>query len=129
MFWPLKSGTDRLDEGNDFIKIRGGKREQPNFLDTRMCDSRFDCIEDFLDRSFTNGPGDHPRLAEPAATRAAAHDLDRDAVVRDLDIGDDESGQGFGQFRQDAFQDRHRDGFCPLCDMGDGPIGEIFDLV
>jgi hypothetical protein len=43
-----------------------------------------DHLADAGDRTLAHRPGDHPRLAEPAAARAATEDLDRHPLVHGL---------------------------------------------
>ncbi len=72
---------------------------------------------DFIHRALAHRAGDHPGMAETAAARAAAHDLDRHAVVHGIDIGNDETGGGWRQLGDDALD--HRQGrFVDLASRG-----------
>ena len=67
-----------------------------------------DGLQDLRHAALAHRPRDHAGLAEAAAARAAAHDLDRDAVVHRVDVGHDEPGERRGQRGHDALEHRGR---------------------
>ena len=63
---------------------------------------------DFVDRSLANRTGDHTRVTKTAAARAAAHDLDRRAIMHRIDVGHNELGEGLGQGDDNSLQNALR---------------------
>ena len=72
--------------------IGGRKRKQTDIFISSCSQSVFDDLQDFLNCSFAYRTVDHTSMAESAAAGAAAHDLDREAVMDRLHIGDNQAG-------------------------------------
>src|SRR5438105_11233585 len=82
-----------LDQLLEVRVVAGAEAEEADLVVTRVAVAFEGRLHDRLDGAHAQGPFDDGRLAEAALPRAAAHDLDGDAVVRGLDVGDDRSGR------------------------------------
>ena len=113
----------------DIGVVAATEAEEADFLETAVGDHLVDCLQDLLQGPLTHGAEDHAGLAEAAAARAAAHDLDGGAVVDDVDEGHDEFGN---RRRHDGHHPLHYGGGgvgVGRADLGDGTVGGVAGLV
>ena len=68
----------------DLAVVGAGQREQADLLEAGGADAVLDHRADRGDRALADRAGDHAGLAEPAAARAAAEDLDAEPLVHRL---------------------------------------------
>ena len=69
------------------MRIIGGRqREQAEFIHAGAAPALLGDLENLIDASHAHGALGVSRVAKPAALRAAAHDLDADAVVYDAHV-------------------------------------------
>ena len=73
-----------LGEVGDLGVVGRAQREQPDLLEAGRRQAPLDHLADAGDRPLAHGTGDHAGLAEAAAARAAAEDLDRHPLVHRL---------------------------------------------
>ena len=68
----------------DLGVVGAGERQQPDLLEAGLADAVLDHVADRRDRPLPDRAGDHPGLAEAAATGAAPEDLDAEPLVHGL---------------------------------------------
>ena len=84
----VREEVDRiLQDEVDVLDVRAGEGEQGELAVPGVAQDRLRHLDDLLPRAHPAGAVDHVRLAEAAAPPAAAHDLDRRAVVHRLHVG------------------------------------------
>ena len=77
-------GDGVADDVLDAAEVGGGQRRERHLVVAGAAQALVDHAPDLLGRALAHGPGDHARLAEPAAPGAAPEDLDVEPVVDDL---------------------------------------------
>ena len=84
--------------------VRRRKRGERHLVVAGLAQPAHDGGDDLVGRALAHGPIGHPRLAEPASARAAAQDLNREAVMDHLGIGHQGRGHRVGglKVRHDA---------------------------
>src|SRR3990170_3959486 len=94
----------------DYLRIvRRRQGEQTDLFEAGLGDGLFDCVDDLVNWAFAHRVGDHSGMTEATAARAATHDLNRDAVVHSVDVGNDKTRQRGRQLGYDALD--HRVGY------------------
>ncbi len=93
---PAKRSADRLRPARGYAYSRRRRARAARPPRSRCSPELPRWLDDFLHRALAHRAGDHPGMAEAAAARAAAHDLDRHPVVDGVDIRDDEWVGGGG---------------------------------
>ena len=126
---PLEPLTDLVDQFHNVREIGRRQGKQSQLFEACGVDGSFRGIHDLVHAAFPDRAGDHPCLAEPAASRTTAHDLHRHAVVDGLDIRDDEPDGWGRQLGNDAFDDRIGDPFDQGFDVRDSSIVQIMGFV
>lgn len=109
--------------------IRGGERKQADLFVTGGSEAGIHPRDDILNGALTDGAVDDAGVAKTAATGAAAHDLDGDAILDHFEVGDEEGGGRRGEFGYDALMDHLRNAIEGGGDGGDRPICMICDFV
>ena len=120
-----------LGDRPDLAVVGAAQAEQADLLVAGRLDALQHHLADALDRPLAHRPGDHARLAEPAAARAPAEDLDAVALVDRLG----QRHQGLLRVRPlvevhdrvlgDAVRDPVPVGRHPL----DAAVGQVVDVV
>ncbi len=101
-------GHDRLHQLGHAAVVAAAQAEQADLLEAGGLQDLVHCVQHLLHWPLAHRPEDHAGLAEAAAPRAAALDLDGRAVVDGVDERHDEVGGGRGHGRQDALDHRGR---------------------
>src|SRR4030065_2517707 len=94
--------VDGLHQINHLRIVRRRQGEQTDLFEAGLGDGLFDCVDDLVHWAVGHWAGDHPGMTETTAARAAAHDLDRDAVVHCVEIGNDKTRQRWWQLGYNA---------------------------
>ena len=84
-----EGGREGLDHGHDAAVVGRAEGEQRKLLVAGVGEELPGSVDDLLGAALARGAVDHPGLAEAAALRTAALDLDGGAVVNRLEEGHD----------------------------------------
>ena len=122
---------EALGHRRDLAVVGAGQRQQPDLFEAGRLQAALDHLADALDRALAHRPGDHAGLAEPAAARAAAEDLDRHPLVHRL--GERHEGLlGIGplvEVHHRVLADPPRHARAVGRDPLDAPVGQVVDVV
>ena len=113
----------------DRTVVGRGKGKQRGFFITGIIQRRCQRPDDHIRRTLTDRTGDEARLAEAATAAAAAHDLDSDTVLYDVDRRDDEAFRRFREYRQDALPYARTHTGMDRPDLRHGPVFVIDRLI
>ena len=111
--------------------VAGGQRGKRDFLIARVLDGFFGQLYELVHAALAHRTVEHARLAEAAPARAAAHDLQHDAVKHGLDIGHGRSGGRVGVFKigQDAAKHPRRCAGVRRLKTFEGAVGVILVVI